>query len=292
MFCFAPQLLVMSAFFYQANINGAPAKVLQVLDVDSDGEPKVSDDLFTRNDVGQPVIADLILRSSERVREYIRSQVKSLKKNSDKMRMREKRAEQKKEREEKNAKRVKRLAAAVEKGAAGQKAAFDAADKVEAEAVVAAEAARDMRSQQIRAGQGGVGGAGGSGGSGGGGCGDAAGVEGGGGDMGGGDRGGNDEASEDPEGKVAASGPGDMSSEAMALAVNDVLENASFVRGTGGGAREGIERKGPGCRHTVARKGFGATTKDAHRRALATSLVMKSHKDKFKWRDVYKTSSE
>ena len=56
-FCFAPQLLVMSAFFYQANINGAPAKVLQVLDVDSDGEPKVSDDLFTRNDVGQPVIA-------------------------------------------------------------------------------------------------------------------------------------------------------------------------------------------------------------------------------------------
>ena len=281
----------MSAFFYQANINGAPAKVLQVLDVDSDGEPKVSDDLFTRNDVGQPVIADSILRSSERVREYIRSQVKSLKKNSDKVRMREKRAEQKKEREEKNAKRVKRLAAAVEKGAAGQKAAFDAADKVEAEAVVAAEAARDMRSQQIRAGQGGVGGAGGSGGSSDGGCGDAAGVEGGGGDMGGGDRGGNDEASEDPEGKVAALGPGDMSSEAMVLAVNDVLENAVFVTGKGAGAREEIAREGRGRRYAIPRQGGRAPTKEGHRHALATSLVMKCHGEGVQWRDLYQTSS-
>jgi hypothetical protein len=290
-FVFASQLLVMSAFFFQANINGAPKKVLRVLDVDNDGRPKVSDDLFTRYDAGQPVITDFVLSSSQQVREYIRAQVRSLKKTKDKSRMRKKRADQKKEREGKNAERVERLAAVVKKGAAGQKAAFDAADKVEAEAVVAAEAARDMRSQQIWAGQGGVGGAGGSGDSGGGGCGDAAGVEGGGGDMGGGDRGGNDEASEDPEGKVAASGPGDMSSEAMVLAVNDVLENAEFTKGKGAGAREGIAREGRGRGYTISRPGGRAPTKEEHRRALATSLVIKCHEEGVKWRDVYQTSS-
>ena len=67
-FVFASQILVMSAFFFQANINGAPKKVLRVLDVDNDGRPKVSDDLFTRYDAGQPVITDVILSSSQQVR--------------------------------------------------------------------------------------------------------------------------------------------------------------------------------------------------------------------------------
>ena len=79
-FVFASQLLVMSAFFFQANINGAPKKVLRVLDVDNDGRPKVSDDLFTRYEAGQPVITDFILSSSRQVREYIRAQVRLLKK--------------------------------------------------------------------------------------------------------------------------------------------------------------------------------------------------------------------
>ena len=109
--------------------------------------------------------------------------------------------------------------------------------------------------------------------------------------MGGGDRGGNDEASEDPEGKVAASGPGDMSSEAMVLAVNDVLENAVFVTGKGAGAREEIAREGRGRRYTIPRQGGRAPTKKEHRRALATSLVIRCHGDGVQWRDLYQTSS-